>query len=227
MKIAKTILPIAVIGLFLGMALAPVVAEEAEPASEGPKVRVMWIPAKGELVFDEVTVTEQDLKEAEKLGEGLVNWWLETKPLSDLKFDDDEMARLEEFREDIQTLFGCFFPPMIDLLPLLIPTALRPNGFFSLGWGKSIMPFYRWELIFRGIIPLIHPIRVAQWRGYTGYYQFFPGFSYGDKSKTHYICARIFQGLYIDGGSLITERATGGPVIILGRAVNTVILGAR
>lgn len=222
MKLAKTILPIAVIALFLTMAFSPAIAEETQPLEEGSTVRLLWLPEQGEPVYEEFYATETQLEQARTLVEALFeDLSTITGPL-----DPDLEPILTQFKEDFEALFvGIFFPPIGSLLPLLIPSVIRPHGFITVGWGKSVMPFYKWEAFIR-FLPLVRPIRVLVY-GYTGYWQIFPGISYGDKSHTHYVCARLFQGLFIDGGSLFTERLIGGPVIIFGRAVQQSAIGFR
>lgn len=215
MKIVKTILPIAVIGLFLTMASAPALAEETY------KVRVWWAENPADPYYEEVDVSIDKWDEAQALVEQLI------ADISTITGPTDPKLKtiLETFKGEIESCLGIFFPPVTSLLPLIVPNVVRPHGFITVGWGKAIMPFYKWEAFIR-FIPLIRPIRVLLY-GYTGYWQILPGISYGDKSHTHYVCARLFQGLFIDGGSLFTERYTGGPVLVLGRAVHQSAYGFR
>jgi hypothetical protein len=215
MKIMKTIIPIAVIGLFLTMASAPALAEDTH------KVRVFWAEDPTNPEYHETDVSVDKLDEAKAIIEKLYNDISTITGPLDPKLE----TILTEFKGEIEACLGIFFPSVSALLPLVIPSALRPHGFITVGWGKAIMPFYKWEAFLR-FIPLIRPIRVLVY-GYTGYWQILPGISYGDKSHSHYVTARFFQGLFIDGGSLLTERYAGGPVLVLGRAVHQGAYGIR
>ena len=144
---------------------------------------------------------------------------VQTDPLQ-IKIKDEVKDKIEESLTEITEILGITgifcFPDLWTLLTLSIIDALRPNFFFSIGLGRGLMPFNMYEAGLRFIIPFITPIRLLQYRAYTGFLKVLPGISYGDKNKCHIVTARCFRGLYIDGASLLTERFIG-PTLAIGK----------
>ena len=229
MKIAKTILPIAIIGLLLAVPLVPAKTVSEEPEAEpNPiigKVGVMWVPENvKDTVFEEVEVTEQDIIDLQAAIDDFKQWFTDNRPFSDLRLTENEKAEMTERLENIFTIlfipgFGIFMPQLFALLCLA--ELIRGNTFFSIGLGRGIMPYTIYEAGLRFIIPFLYPIRLLQFRGYTAYLKVLPGIQYGDKSHTHLVTARSFRGLYIDGASLLTERIMG-PTLAIGNGYLTV-----
>jgi hypothetical protein len=213
----KTIIPIAVVAIFLTLAFAPAVS--AKPVGIG------WNPTTGDDTAPEAQYAVIDLTDSQstkllELLDSFWNWLQEAKPLQDYTLDESEKAVINEFiygndaaqKEGIvDILAACPFIGLItfdNLLAAFLSAPITKSCFVAFGWGKTLMPLNAYEWGFSGGIPFIRPITFLMKFGYTGVVKYRPplGAMGYDKMGRHIISVQGLQGLWIDGGSLGYER---------------------
>lgn len=97
---------------------------------------------------------------------------------------------------------------------------LTKKCLLSIGWGKSLMPFNRYEWGFSGGVPFIRPLTFMMDFGYTGVIKYRPplGAMGWDQAGRHLVMVQGLQGLWVDGGSLGYQRFfKSGIEFIVGR----------
>jgi len=219
MKTTKTIIPIAVVAIFLTLAFAP--------AASATDVAVTFVPKDGTEYYTQIVqVSDTDTLKAKltDLTEYVINAMKNIDWQHGKIFSDAEKQVIKAKIDDIKSFLG--IPTMFtaeQLLPLLAFDLFRRNLVCTIGWGTSLMPFNKYEAGAR-LLPFLKPIRFLMTPpSHTGYWKIFPGIEYGDKAGVHTVCVHLLQGIYIDGGSLGRERLFGfGIVFMLGRGFVTV-----
>lgn len=211
----KTIIPIAVIALFLSLAFAP--------AASAQQVAVTVVPKDGEEYYTEI-VEVSDMETLKTKLAATTELVLESIKTIDWNgiipvfLNAEEKAAIAKNIEEIKTLLGCTLWTVDMLMPLLAFDICRRNIVCSIGWGASLMLFNKYEAGVR-LLPFLKTIRFLMTTpSHTGYWKILPGIEYGDKAGTHIVAVRLLQGIYIDGGSLGRERLFNfGVAFILGR----------
>ena len=226
MKMQRTIIPVAIIGILLSLSLAPV-AYSSGGYEEEKTVGIVVVTDEGsEIVY--VTMNSTNAKELEESMNNFMYWCMDNKPLSDLELDVSEKTLIRGMLENILDVLPEEFAniniinldEVMDLLTPQPASYIRTrNSVISFGWGHSLIPFYIYEAFIRLAIPFIRPIRILHFAGFTGYIDVIPPeIEYDFERDFHFLTTRCFQGLYIDAGSLITKRLIGGPILLVGRA---------
>ncbi len=205
----KTIIPIAVVAIFVTLAFAPAIS--------ATEVRVAWIEdSNGAVQVEKIDLETDDYTTLINILTSFGEWMKETHPFADYALDDTEIAEIKGYITELKTiledstLLETLTPEM--LIDLILSSdasgGILKACVLSVGWGRSIMPFNPYEWGFSGGTPFIRPLTFFHFPGYTGVLKYrFPAGAMGyDKMGAHFITVQGLQGLWIDGGSLGYKR---------------------
>lgn len=239
MKLAKKIIPVAVVLLFIGIAITPSI--NALPSqSEKERVLTIWMPGITENDYrTQIEVTPDQLKEVEEamddflaLAEEIINndvktengfpitteEWAEIK-ISVISIIDTIKSFVDDFPEvDINGLVDSIIIGLNPLNPL--NWLLNRAPIFSVGRGWTWIPFYDYES-FLGV--MLRPIFMTHLPGFTAVIHFNlfpPRIEYKDRLGIYRARIMFFVGLFINFGDVGVDRIVG-PVLLLGKGLNT------
>lgn len=232
----KTIVPIAVVILFLGLAISPGInAEETEPR-EVPDIISVWMPGITEDDYSaEVEVTSEQLEEVNNTIENFYDSLLNAQDENSLEGEVITVEEWEKIRQAgylvldlFEYLIGEDFPygeaksTLCQVIHELIvgPLWWLRQPMLSVGFGITWIPFYDYET-FLG--KLLRPIWMRHFLGYTISIRpnpFPPPIPYG-KIGYHKVRSLFYTGLMINFGKLGWETRIG-PQLLIGYGFNGV-----
>ncbi|MDH7517944.1 MAG: hypothetical protein QHH19_06340 [Candidatus Thermoplasmatota archaeon] len=223
----KTILSVLVIAAFLTLAAVPAMSqpvnvvkitkEDVNNKEKSPTIKDLTI---------RIDVPDEELETFRGHVAAFQEYLTETKPFHDWKLTQEEKDAIKPY---VEAILG-------SLNELLVANGADPisqdwlwNEFIelepgrsciaSVGWGKSIIPFYDYET-FLGI--MLRPMWFLYLAGYTGNFNVNllpPRIEYGDRLGLHLVRTTVFTGLYINIGELgMNLPGPSGLMILLGRA---------
>lgn len=232
-KIIRTFILIAVVGLLLNLTLLKPV--DAELSAD--KVIGVIVITDGKAEFVQVQMNTTQVKILIKNIGDFEDWLEENNPLSDLQLDENEKIQIRLYIVNIigNLPKGMQFIDPDDLIELITPInnsgsgQSKPcdhgwmnlrNSIISVGsLGFSVIPFYKYEAFIRIGIPLFRGIHTLYIRGHTTFIRVIPpDMRFGDKSGIHLVSVKGLRGLYINIGNLGADYRIFGPVVLLGRA---------
>ena len=234
MKYVKTILPITIVCLFLGLALAPA-ASAGEVSTEDLTLEIGYKDQQGNSFYKKLVVTEEEYDEFSSIWTGWEAFVEEARV--DERMDVTELVEFEtrtiELVQDIKEMTyddetGQYLFPDIDIQEFIstylltkMPKykALGGNRIFTIGRGRAWLPFNKQGESFIGMRFL--PIIVQHSLGYTKVKiinLFPPSIGVSDRMFIHNLMTIGFVGLYINFGERYLDRPAG-PVLLIGRTV--------
>ena len=233
----KTIVPIAVILLFLVVALSPGITATSHKSST--QLLTVWMPGITEddysvqmeveqetineinnTVNDFIAVVETAMNPDSPGGLNIV--YLEWHYLK---------VSIKEIIDTIKVVVGDDFPEfdIDEFTGSIITSLLNPfkwffqrAGIISVGRGFAWIPFYDYDTFFGA---MIRPIFITHTLGFTGMYHFNPfpiRIEYADRIGLYRLTTLAFVGIFINFGDILHEKIIG-PVVLIGRGYN--ILG--
>jgi hypothetical protein len=237
MKLARQIISIIVVLLFLGVTFAPSISASSPPASvDKQKTLTIWMP--GITPNDYATQVQVTEEQYNSINDGVddflatvetamspesdgginitANEWNALKTKAIAVIDEIKLIVGDDFPDlDVETFVGGVVE---SLLNPFSPFAIRA-AIFSIGRGWAWVPFYKYEG-FAGI--MIRPIFISYSLGYTGVFHFNPiplRVEYADKFGMYRIRTMGFIGLFFNFGDIGVDRIKG-PVIVIGKGWN-------
>lgn len=231
MKIAKKLIPIGVVLLFVAIAFVPS-ASAAGPRSSGDeKTLTIWLPGITEDDFTmQVIVSGEQLDELTAAMQNFLDY-------AELAMEDEEIniGEWAEFKTltngmitIIKEIIGEEFPDVDtdELVDEIVSTFMGPAGMwalrapiFSIGRGFTWIPFYNYES-FMGV--MIRPMFITHTLGFTAVFHanlFPPRLEYADRLGTYRFRTMGFIGLFINLGDVGFDRVKG-PVLLIGKGFN-------
>jgi len=232
MKLAKTILPVSVVALFLGLALMPAASAE-EISTQDLTLEIGYKASLKEgYFFKKLVVTEQQL---EAFNVNWLNWEEFVKEVrADERMDLNELARfiektvalveeIKEMTKDPET--GEYHFPDINIFSFIEghlfkrTKAFGGSKIFTIGRGRAWLPFNRQGETFIGMRFL--PIVIQHTLGFSKVTRiniFPPSYGIEDRLFVHNLLTFGFVGLYINFGERYLDRPAG-PVLLVGRSL--------
>jgi len=231
MKIAKKLIPIGVVILFVGIAFVPS-ASAANPRSRGDeRTLTIWLPGITEDDFTmQVTVTGEQLDELTVAMDNFLDY--AELAMEDNKINIEEWAEFKTLTTGmittIKEIIGEQFPDVDtdELVEEIVSTFIEPLGMwplrapiFSIGRGYTWIPFYNYES-FMGV--MIRPMFITHTLGFTAVAHanlFPPRLEYVDRLGMYRLRKMGFVGLFINLGDVGIDRVKG-PVLLIGKGFN-------
>ena len=236
MKTVKTIIPIAVVLLFLGIAFAPAISSE-EPTTQNRTLTV-WMPGITEDYKTQMIIEEEELEDMEDLFNNFFDvvevvlseespggTKITLEEWNDLK--DSAIFAVEAVKEIIITHGGVF--PDLDIETYVgetIAAFFSPLSWymgrapiFSLGRGYAWIPFYEYEA-FLGL--MLRPMFLTHLPGFTAvvHMNLVPfRLEYADRLGLYRLRTMGFAGIFINFGDIGLDRIMG-PVLMIGKGWN-------
>jgi len=229
MKTVKTILPVAIVALFLTLAIAPSVS--ADEPSQDQVLEIGYKDANGYQFYKKITVT------AEQLQQFNTDWTAWENKVDEINNDEmmdaTEVLEFETMTttliEEIKALTydpetGTYnFPEPLTIGEFIHNYLFMQNilgkRIFSIGRGRAWLPLNRQGESFIGMRFL--PIIIQHSIGFTKVrlVNFFPpSIGVEDRMFTHNLMTMGFTGLYINFGERYLDRPAG-PVILIGKTM--------
>ena len=227
----KTIVPIAVVILFLGIAISPGIS--AEEPTVVPKIITVWMPGVTEDDYvAEVEVTQEQLDEINNTIENLYDSMMAASDENSPEGEDVTAYEWQEIRQYAYVVIDLFKELIGDDFPeddakrticsvigdLLGPLWWLRQPIFSVGFGITWVPFYDYETF---IGKLLRPVWIRYLIGYSISLRpnpFPPAIPYG-KMGFHRVRSMLYIGLLINFGKLGFERRIG-PQLLIGYGFN-------
>lgn len=234
MEIKKTVVPIAVVILFLGISLSPGIS--AENYENDSKLLTIWLPEITEDDYSiQMEVTQTDYNEINNSIDDfltLVETAMDENSSLGRKIADSEWVDIKNSAiglvNSIKTIVGDDFPDLDietfiegTLTSLFNPLKwfFQRAAIFSVGRGFSWIPFYDYEA-FMGI--MFRPIFITHIIGFTGALHFNPfpfRVEYADRIGLYRLTALAFSGIFINFGDITYDKIVG-PILLIGRSLN-------
>ena len=230
-EIGKKIIPIAVVMIFLGVSLSPVM--NAEDTTVMPKTVSVWMPGITDDDYRaEVEVTEEQLREVNVSIRSVVTTLEQATGLfspSGQEINSDEWEEIGqeayELIDLLHQLFGEDFPyeAAIKIIASVIARLLSPLSWlrqpiFSAGIGFVLIPFYEYETF---VGKMIRPVFIWYLFGCSLTLRvnpFPPSVPYSEIGF-HRVRSLLYTGLLVDFGKLGFERRLG-PQLLIGYGFN-------
>jgi len=237
MKVVKTLIPIAVVLLFLGIAFAPTIT--AQQSSTESRTLTIWMPGITDDDFKtQIVVEEEELENIEDA----FNEFLDVVEAAMAEGSPgDEKITIEEWDnikdstinavEAVKTVViahGGEFPEL-DIEGYIndcIASIFNPlswlfgrSPIFSLGRGYVWIPFYDYES-FLGW--MIRPIFISHTLGFSAvvHINSVPfRIEYADRLGMYRLRTMVFGGIFINLGDVGLDRIMG-PVLLIGKGLN-------
>jgi len=233
MKLAKQIIPIAIVLLFLGMTITPALAtapiKEREPALDGSKVLTIWMPGP-DGCKTQVQITEEQYNE---LNDGIDEFLvaaevaIEDKTITPAEWNILKTEAIDAINM-IKSIVGDTFPDIEveTFVGDIISAFINPFGIFglrapilSVGRGLCWIPFYDYEE-FMGW--MIRPMFIRYTIGFAGVFHVNPfpfRLEYMDRLGMFRLRTIGFGGLFINWGDLGVDTFKG-TVLVIGKSWN-------
>ena len=229
----KKVIPIAVIILFLGTAISPIISAEDPEPREVTNVISVWMPGVTEDDYSaEAELTQEQLDEVNNSIQNLYDRILtasdENSPGGTIVTDNE----WEKIRQDAYVILYFFEALLGEDFPLgeakktvcqVIADLIGPfwwlrQPVFSVGFGITWIPFYEYET-FLG--KLLRPVWIRHFLGYSISIRPnpLPPVLLYCKSGYHKIRSIFYIGLMINFGKLGFERRIG-PQLLIGYGIN-------
>ena len=230
-EIDKKIIPIAVVIIFLGLALSPGI--NADGPTVMPKTVSVWMPGITEDDYRaEVEVTEEELDKVNVSLHSIVTALEQSTGYfspSGGEINSDEWEEIGqeayEFIDLLYQLFGEDFPyeEAMSIIASVIAGLLSPlswlrHPIFSAGIGFVLIPFYEYETF---IGKMIRPVFIWYLFGVSltlRVMPFPPSVPYSEIGY-HRVRSFLYTGLLVDFGKLGFERRLG-PQLLIGYGFN-------
>ena len=231
MKIAKKLIPIGVVLLFVGIAFVPS-ASAANPRSrDDERTLTIWLPGITEDDFTmQITVTGEQLDELTAAMDNFLDY--AELAMGNNKINIEEWAEFKTLTTGmittIKEIIGEQFPDVDtdELVEEIVSTFIEPLGIwplrasiFSIGRGYTWIPFYNYES-FMGV--MIRPMFITHTLGFTAVAHanlFPPRLEYADRLGMYRLRTMGFVGLFINLGDVGIDRVIG-PVLLIGKGFN-------
>ena len=229
----KTIIPIAVVLLFLGIAISPgISAEEPEPR-EITNIISVWMPGVTKDDYSaEVELTQEQLDDVNNSIQNLYDSILAARDEDSLEGETITDTEWEKIRQDAYVILYFFEALLGEDFPLgaakstvcqVISNLITPlrwlrQPIFSVGFGITWIPFYDYES-FLG--KLLRPVWIRHFLGYSISIRpnpFPPPILFG-KTGYHKVRSMFYIGLMINFGKLGFDRRIG-PQLLVGYGFN-------
>jgi len=231
MKIAKKLIPIGVVLLFVCIAFVPSASAANPRSSDDEKTLTIWLPGITEDDFTmQVMVTGEQLDEMTAAMDNFLDY-------AELAMEDNKIniGEWTEFKTlttsmitTIKEIIGEQFPDVDtdELVEEIVNAFMGPlrmwsfrAPIFSIGRGYTWIPFYNYES-FMGV--LIRPMFITHTLGFTAVVHanlFPPRLEYADRLGMYRLRTMGFIGLFINLGDVGIDR-TKGPVLLIGKGFN-------
>jgi len=231
MKIAKKLIPIGVVLLFVGIAFVPS-ASAANPGAKGDeKTLTIWLPGITEDDFTmQVTISGEQLDELTATMDNFLDY--AELAMEDNEINIGEWAEFKTLTNDmitiIKEIIGEEFPDVDtdELVEEIASAFIGPpqvwalrSPIFSIGRGFTWIPFYNYES-FMGV--MIRPMFITHTLGFTAVVHanlFPPRLEYADRLGMYRFRTMGFIGLFINLGDVGVDRIKG-PVLLIGKGLN-------
>jgi len=230
MKIAKKLIPIGVVLLFVCIAFVPSASAANPRSSDDERTLTIWLPGITEDDFTmQVIVTGEQLDEMTSAMDKFLDY-------AELAMDDNKIniGEWTEFKTlttgiiaIIKEIIGEQFPDVDtdELVEEIVNIFMSPlkmsfrAPIFSIGRGYTWIPFYNYES-FMGV--LIRPMFITHTLGFTAVVHanlFPPRLEYADRLGMYRLRTMGFIGLFINIGDVGIDRVKG-PVLLIGKGFN-------
>jgi len=228
----KTIIPIAVVAIFVTLAFAPAVSA----AGEKQTLNLTWIPLddeasaqNGQVTLDETAATKfyNDIT-------GFFEWMQTNAPIITLELVNNKLQltiteeKMNAIKSYVQTIKDDLAASSLIqaittemLAECVISGLLMKRLVLAVGWGRSLMPFNSEEWGWSGGNPFKQFLTFRMTMGYMGTIHHRPlgGWTGRDLMGRFIVSVQGLNGLWIDGGSLGWERFfKSGIEVVIGRA---------
>ena len=240
-KIKKPLISIIVAGLFLTMLALPAISTDTNSANanctaitpvndEPSKVIRMMMMSVGGVETTETVMSEDDYQKIEGITNDLIDYFDENVKTywKDFKFDADERAAVGQELDAASTAIRDIVPdfPVIDFIKLLnkLFETVFPYPFIygsvpviSVGFGKTIIPFYTYDTF---IGAMIRPIFINYILGFSAALNFnkYPmRLEYADRLGAHRFTTFGFMGFYMSIADLGVD-IPGGITLLIGKS---------
>ena len=224
----KTIIPIAVVLLFLGIAISPgISAEEPEPR-EITNIISVWMPGVTKDDYSaEVELTQEQLDKVNNSIQNLYDTLLAARDENSLEGETITETEWEDIRQSAYIILYFFEALLGEDFPLgeaksticqVISNLISPlfwlrQPIFSVGFGITWIPFYDYET-FLG--KLLRPVWIRHFLGCSISIRPnpFPPIIPYCKKGFHKVRSMFFIGLMINFGKLGFERRIGPQLLV-------------
>lgn len=232
MKLVGKLVPIAIVLLLLGIAVAPSISAQNPVKNGKDKVLTfIWITEDHE---DEYSMQKEVTEEqSDDLNDVLDEFLAVVEAaLADEKITLEEWETIatitSDFIQSIKDILKDDFPDIDtealiqDMIDTLLGTRNIPNfraPIFSIGRGFAWIPFYDYESFF-GI--MLRPMFITHMIGFTAVFHLNPiplRFEYGDRLGVYRLTTLGFVGLFINLGDVGFDRVIG-PMLLIGKSFN-------
>ncbi len=233
MKLTKKILPIAIVLLFLGMTITPVLGtapiKERETTLDSSKVLTIWMPGADEYKT-QVQITEEQYNELNQNVDEFLNAAQAAIDDKEINAEEWDILKTEaiETLNMIKSVVGETFPDIEveSFVGEVISSFINPFGILglrapilSIGRGLCWIPFYDYEE-FMGW--MIRPMFIRYTIGFAGVFHVNPfpfRLEYKDRLGMFRLRTVGFGGIFINWGDLGVDTFKG-TVIVIGKSWN-------